>query len=404
MTSFKRLFFVWTAFLILTSACLPQAQGDTKLTIYVLSESNELHTLNQVNLATGEQRVIFSTPKTTSEDFSSLVTADDRAAVERWVTPARVPGVLNSPLDIVIQSFVVSPDNQRVAIHLKYQKCIPPRYDCYGISKILVVSTATGEQREVFSLGFNESRYFPESTPRLIREATIFDIKWMFDQQALIVSINHDGIRRNLGNDPLIVIPMYNNIQPFRIGEAQIWTVSPRGQTVAGISRNSEIQDSVFMVDFDPTTGTFSRQDYSLGSYVVCNGCGMAYIEHSLAFVIDYDSSLPQGGGGLAIFDPTQAKSLVVFPSPSRYRDPLHIGSTPDGNLTLIETRSGSLWQVTLQDNIPQTTSFLQIPIESWSINNNGDILIQLPDSPEYQIRDQQGALISRVNISRFGQ
>ncbi|MBZ0280676.1 MAG: hypothetical protein K8L97_08030 [Anaerolineae bacterium] len=394
------LFGVVSLLVILSVPSLLDAQTIPGSMIYTLRESADMVELYALTLD-GNQIKLFSESRYANAALASVVMKEDVEAITQFLegrgeTAAYISLFLNAPTQLQVEAISVAPDNTQVAINARYQTCTHyPRYVCFGASKIIVIDAATQQQKMVFSLGFNDTQYLPESTPETVFEVRIDKVEWTPDQQNLIVSISDDSIRRNLVDKPILVIPLTNPTPAFRLGAAQTWTIAPNSREIAGISQNG-MKNTLNIITFDAATQQVSQANYSLGTYFVYSLAGFAYSGESLVFRVAYDTALLEGGGGIALFNAAESKQINLSPSIAGFSK--QIRSTPDGRFTIVETEDGDLWKLTIQNNAVQGELFFQGAVSIWDLRSDGAVLVQL-QAGDYQIVDTNGAIIRELNL-----
>lgn len=385
--------------IVLSVPNLLDAQTISGSMIYILHESAdtiELYALTQ----DGNQLKLFSESRYANAALASVVMKEDVEAITQFLewrgeTAEYISLFLNAPTQLQVEAISVAPDNIQVAINARYQICTPPRYLCFGASKIIVIDAVAQQQKTVFSLGFDDTRYLPESPPETVFEVHIDKIEWTPDQQNLIVSISDDSFRRNLIDKPILVIPLTNPTPAFQLGAAQTWTIAPNSREIAGISQNG-MKNTLNIITFDAATQQFSQANYSLGTYFVYSLAGLAYSGESLVFRVAYDMALLEGGGGIALFNAAEAEQINVSSSVAGFSK--QIRSTPDGRFTIMETEDGDLWKLTVQNRAVQDELFFQEPVSNWDLRSDGAVLVQL-QTGDYQIVDSNGAIIRELNL-----
>lgn len=391
------------AILLLAADASAQSEGNTQ-SVYALTLSREVYTLSRVNLVDGSSTPIFSIASTSSSRFADVVPSDEIAAARTQFqnsgeTPDFIESFLNSQLDVSVESISVAPDNQQVALNIKYQNCTSfQNYVCFGVYQIVLLTGETGEITPIFSLGFHAAQYIPGQFPELVRDVQINEIRWTPDQQALVASLSDEQIRRNGVDDPLIVIPLVGGARPFQVGQASTWTIAPNSRQIAGISRNiREITDTLILINFDLATEQVSQSSYPLGTYVTYLPFGVAYVNQSIVFDINSDAALLEGGGGLAIFNPERKNPLTLTSLNIGGYD--EIRSTPDGQAAVIQSSDGSLWRATISNDTMSAELVTRAPIVSWRFGPGGEILAQPANSAEFQIIDPEGAIEGQFSL-----
>jgi hypothetical protein len=255
-----------------------------------------------------------------------------------------------------------------------------------------------GNQRTVFSMDMNSSKYFGEDRRQQVSEAFISDVQWTQNQESLVIRLGDDFTSKALLNAPIVVVPIIKNYLPFGIGDARTFTLRVANNRIATISRDysNQLPDTLNLISFNLSTGITSSSKNSIGTYATNPYVGLAYTNDKLLFWIERDIKA-DWGGTFGLLNLSQSSGVVPLPSP--LGQPIKIQSLGKTDIIVLQGKDGTLWRIDIHDNEIQTALLIKEPVRDWVIGRNGEILVQLEGQTNYNIFDEQGTLIGKVEV-----
>jgi hypothetical protein len=401
-------FCIIIALMMLQSSAKPihsQAAGNW---IYTLSSTANSYDILRVNMLDDTTERVFSLARVSVGSVASALPEVEVDAVKTFLasiglSSQDVDMALNERLDASIQSISVAPNNQEVALNVHYQKCFHPQSQvCFGSSEVRLVPS----NKVIWRLGFHENQYAPKSciVPKTITSSylNIQDLRWTQDAEAIVVALGGDAYCFGANtNSPLVVVPTSYGGQAFSIGEARTWAILEDSHTIDAVMRNCqpECQDSVNIINFEPESRQTSQSSYSLGKFSIVNAeAGMAVID-GIALLDAYDSTKPEGEGGLILFNPKQEPHVGV--SQRVVGGDKKIAASADNKSALIESISdGSLWEVRVVGNKLQMRQIVKQAVESWNWGPNKMLLVKFKGETTFSILNDQGITAQKVDIA----
>src|SRR5262249_50196615 len=140
------------------------AQSVVSKWIYVLTSSQQSFDLLRVNTADGKTEQVFSLSLPSQETFTSFLPQSELDVAKSYFAGLKggtsdLTAMASVKLDTFIDSISVAPDNQEVALNVRYQKCyFRAPQACFGVSQVILAIS----KRVVFSMGFHETQFAPK--------------------------------------------------------------------------------------------------------------------------------------------------------------------------------------------------------------------------------------------------
>jgi hypothetical protein len=391
--------------LLLMSSGFTLAQPRPENWVYALSESETAYQLVRVDSASGSVEPVFAIDNIASRPFRDIAPEDEIRIVAPFLQWAQLDNwlpadsILNRHPDVSIESVVVSPDTQEAALQIRYGECYPQfQNTCFGTTQIILISGADSPPRKLFEIGFHSNRYFAYASGWEF-DVTIQEIRWTPDQAALVIGIINDSLARYpYSGIPLIVVPIDNQRASFLVGKTGgSWGLNPNSREIATIMVDctSDCIERLNLIDFDLLTGPFSEVSYSLWPYMTAPFFNLVYLDQSIVFYIAFDTRLQEGGGGLAVFNPSQAPNLSLTPIDKPY---MFIRASLDGKMAYIQTDDGKLWRVTLDHGTLETVPFISDGLAYWQIGPDHNLLVRSFGDANYQIVNSDGVSVGQLS------
>ncbi|NDJ78849.1 MAG: hypothetical protein GYB65_21570, partial [Chloroflexi bacterium] len=258
-----------------------EAGGDVPPWMYSVEMDGEGYTVLRTDLDTGQTVPIATIPRVGTVPLNEIVSPGEIEAAREyfdefgdWYTlggrfpPMDEDRFLSGMPDVILRVASPSPDNELVALALRYENCARPPgtgCHCFGATEVILLSGRTGAQTKIWSIDYSSTDFFSESA--WVRETYIDDIQWIAGQRAVAVEISFDGIRRNAANRSVVVIPFLDERPAFRIGDGYFWGASRTEYKIATIQRVPNSPELLATITFNPITRETSEITYSLDTY-----------------------------------------------------------------------------------------------------------------------------------------
>jgi len=401
MTQHSRRYLIFASAVLLLAICYPSARlaaQDGNLWVYKVMESGDSYSLVRVNVDTGNSELILSLSKTASVSLASILPMSEMEAA-RSIFQEQAEAYFAIDVDqflgqspaVTIESIAPAPDNQNVAMTVIYHACARGVYGvaCFGTSQIMLVSASTGQQKLLWEVGFHSREFFSESI-HYVEDVYISDLLWLPDQQALMVALSNDSVRKFQSNLSLVIIPLLPEISPFQVGSGITWAATPDSHEIWTISRsNSGLVDTLNKIDFDLSTGEITTTDFLLEPYVISPEFGQAFLNNTIVFKITYDKSSHYDStylASLSVFSPQQPTPLAAFRPEIGGYEQIKVATTAD--VAVIKNTEGFLWKAIVSDGVLQVEPLTGYPVTFWQFVENRFLVLQPEGSTQYRVID----------------
>jgi hypothetical protein len=391
--------------IVLIQFRLVVSQPSEASVLYWVSQSEREFTVLTVNTDTGLSSEIGSIPSTTSSSIRQLIqTSGDELPTPNsfgeGFSSADLVNVLESRATVSIQDTVVSPDQQKIAIGTKQQECIQyPRIECIGVIQVLIIDRQM-QQRVVFTMSMNSSRYFTHTQDQIVREAFIRKIDWMPDQQSLVIQIGDDFTSRNQQPFPMLVVSLDTTFPPILINAAHTFSIDVQQNSIVTLTHKREITalagDTINSIWVDWRTGQISTVTTELQS-LITNG-EIISINNVMLFWIT-STSVGDWGGSFGTVETGDINSIRTFASPFSQLAQIRVSAR--GNVVIAQAQDGTLWQLTFSGDDMQSILVSNLDTSNWRISNDGSMIFAQIGPSAYQTLDLQSKIISSLNLSQ---
>ncbi len=383
------------------------AQAQAPLgTLYFLASSEDAYTVTALN-PDGSSVSLYSVSTRAQGIVSQLFPKEEVDALNAYLLNydlRQVESLSELWTTARVDSIIASPDNQQVIAKVVYQTCFVPQNPiCFGTTQLVTINSVTQSQQILLNLGTHDSRYLDLDYIDPNPDTQIGQIRWASDNQAAVVEVSYWSTRRNNENSAVVVVPL-NGPEPFKIGEGHTWTTVPDGNQIvilSGYSQESPSFTNTFLVvNINIRTGQFTQSSYTLEGYLINAEVGIASYDGLVVFQRTVDTSMLDGGGGLAAFDSQTGQASMVLPN--QYF--VGIQSTPDAARLILETQDHFLDQAQLLNGSARLQPLVSAPVKHWKLGSRGGLLVQFAKDDDYQVFDPNGTVVEQLDLDEMQQ
>lgn len=381
-------YFPFLIMMILYTSLLPVTHAQAHDGIYYLTNDHTSYYVTLLNPQTQESRLIFTLLRSSAMAPDQIFPQEELVALRVFLQAEQMPPNPNDLLTTCsnISQIAVSPDNTQLAMVITYGVPLSRRTggrEYFGTSQVVVIGSTQIRPRILMNLAMHSEEWFSDGS---FPETRIEKIEWSPDQSFLAIRVNSG---RNLGNRAIVAVPVQGEA-PFKIGEGMDFAIAPDSRQITLMVTLSPVRlpEAFKVYDMDSSGTRVTLRSTTWTPYAILDGVGLAYLGSEVVFASLFEWRLSESTmSGLAMFNPVTGEARLIAPGQSTQR----LQGTPDGSHLVIENTDQELFRVTGVVESTQLQPISTAPVYAWSLNGQGELVVQYADSEDYHLLDSLG-------------